>query len=513
MKRGEVQFGPFRLNLDRHELSRDGTAVRLGSRALDILCELVAAQGQLVTKDELMARVWGGAIVEDNAIQVHVSALRKVLDGGNNGSSLLATVAGRGYRFMGVVRSSSAAADGAAEPLDAALTGKPSIAVLPFANLSGDSQQEYFADGITEDLITDLSRSRWFLVIARNSSFAFKGRAQDARSVSRELGVRYVLEGSVRKVGDRVRITAQLVDVAAGAQLWAERFDSQLSDVFALQDEITQNVAGAIEPELLKTEGLRAARRRSEQLNAWDVVRQGTWQFHQVTQPTHFLARELFRKAVQLDPQLPEAHMWLGRVNESIVGYGWSDSPATDLREAVQSSLRGVRLDERDPYGHYALAMSYLFSGSLEQAVQSAERAAELSPSFALAHLGVGMARLYAGDAGDAIRPLERGLRLNPFDPQNFHWHRCLALAHLFAGDPATALLAATRATQVAPDWRPAWEVKVVCLVALGSADDASRQMERVKSLQRPSSDVLEQFRLCSPAWAERLASALREVG
>ena len=334
-----------------------------------------------------MARVWPGAVVEENAIQVHVSALRKVLDDGNAGLSLLATVAGRGYRFAGAMQKTTAGNADVGDPFH----GKPSIAVLPFTNLSGERDQEYFADGIAEDIITSLARSRWFLVIARNSSFAFKGQPQNARRIADELGVRYVLEGSVRRAGDRVRITAQLADATNGTQLWAERYESRLSDVFAVQDEITQNVAGAIEPELLKTEGQRATRRRTDQLNAWDLVRQGTWQFHQVTQASHFLARELFRKAVALDTQLAEAHMWLGRVNESIVGYGWSESPAADVREAVQSCLRGVRLDERDPYGHYSLAMSYLFSGALEQAVQSAERAAELSPSFALGQLGVGM--------------------------------------------------------------------------------------------------------------------------
>jgi Flp pilus assembly protein TadD len=175
----------------------------------------------------------------------------------------------------------------------------------------------------------------------------------------------------------------------------------------------------------------------------------------------------------------------------------------------VQSCLRGVRLDERDPYGRYSLAMSYLFSGALEQAVQSAERAAELSPSFALGQLGVGMARLYAGDAAGAVQPLKRGLRLKPFDPQNFHWHRCLALAHLLDGDPERALHAAMKATQVSPQWRPAWEVVVFCLVELGRMDDARRQLERLRSLDTPPSDVLEQLRLRNPGWAQRMASAL----
>ncbi|MDR6539187.1 winged helix-turn-helix domain-containing tetratricopeptide repeat protein [Variovorax soli] len=499
----EVRFGPFQLHLGRRELRRDGAPVRLGDRALDILCELVAARGQLVTKADLLARVWAGTIVEENAIQVHMSALRKVLDEGSRGRSRVTTVAGRGYRFVG---------EADEQPVDLMLHDKPTIAVLPFSNLSGDRDQEYFADGVSEDIITNLSRARWLLVIARNSSFAFKGKALDARQISRELGVRYVLEGSVRRAGDRMRIGVHLVDAADGAELWAERYEARLSDVFTLQDEITQCVAGAIEPELLRTEGLRASQRRSEQLGAWELVRQGTWQFHQITRPTHRLARELFRKAVAADAQLPEAHMWLGRVNESIVGYGWSEDAASDLREAVQSSLRGVRLDERDPFGHYALAMSYLFSGALDQAVPCAERAAELSPSFALAHLGVGMSRLYAGDAAHAVLPLERGLRLNPFDPQNFHWHRCLALAHHFSGAPEQALAAAIRATQVAPQWRPAWEAMIVCLLATGRTDEARRHAERMRALDVPPSDVLDQLRFGNPAWATQMAEAICAV-
>src|SRR5438552_14789161 len=315
MKEGGVRFGPFRLDLDRRELSRDGALVRLGSRALEILYQLVAAKGELVTKDELMDRVWPGVIVEDNAIQVHVSALRKAIDAGNEGPSYVVTVPGRGYRFVGGVSKEKMDSEAGGEQPALALSDKPSIAVLPFTNSSGDPDQEYLADGISEDIITDLSRSRWFFVIARNSSFAFKGKAIDVRQVARELGVQYVLSGSVRKSGQRLRITAELVDAKGAAHIWAERYELELQDIFAVQDEITERVAGAIEPELLKSEGLRATARQSGHLNAWDLVRQGTWQFHQITQPTHLRARELFRQAVALDAQLPEAHMWLGRVN------------------------------------------------------------------------------------------------------------------------------------------------------------------------------------------------------
>lgn len=385
MEAADVQFGPFRLDLARRQLTRDGAPVRLGARSMDILCVLAAAKGELVTKDQLMARIWPGNIVEENVIQVHVSALRKAIDDEQNSASYVVTVPGRGYRFVCPApssggRSASAAAFG--------LPDKPSIAVLPFSNLSGDREQEYFADGIAEDIITALARARWFFVIARNSSFAFKGKAVEAKQIAQNLGVQYVLEGSVRKSGDRVRITAQLIDARAGIHVWGERYDRHLSDIFAVQDEITECVTGAIEPELLKSEGLRATTRGIGSLTAWDLVRQGTWQFHQITKPTHLRGRELFREAVRLDPLLPEAHMWLGRVSESIAGYGWSDDPAADLKEAVQSCLRGIQLDEKDPYGHYALSMSYLFSGALEQAIQAVEKSVDLSPSFALAHLG-----------------------------------------------------------------------------------------------------------------------------
>lgn len=288
-----------------------------------------------------MAQVWQGNVVEENAIQVHVSALRKAIDDEQTGASYVVTVPGRGYRFVDTARSSDSRFS---SHTALGVPDKPSIVVLPFNNLSDDREQEYFADGIAEDIVTTLARSRWFFVIARNSSFVFKGKAVEVKQIAEQLGVQYVLEGSVRKSADRVRITAQLIDARAGIHVWGERYDRELRDIFVVQDEITERVAGAIEPELLRSEGLRAAARGTGNLTAWDLVRQGTWQFHQISKPTHFCGRELFRKAIHLDPRLPEAHMWLGRVSESIVGYGWSNDPASDLKEAVRSCLRGIQL-------------------------------------------------------------------------------------------------------------------------------------------------------------------------
>src|SRR5499426_3186015 len=294
----EVKFGPFRFDPARRELSREGVPVRLGGRALDILAVLASAKGELVTKDELLSQVWPGRVVEENSLAAQVSALRKVLDEGNSGQSRLASVSGRGYRLIGL----SATLSGPPLP------DKPSIAVLPFQNLSDDPQQDYFADGIVEDIITSLSRIRWLFVIARNSSFAYKGRASDVKQVGRALGVRYLLEGSVRKSANRLRIAGQLIDASSGAHLWADRFEGTIEDVFELQDQVTGSVVGAIAPRLLQAEIERARRKPTESLDAYDLFLHGLASLYKFTKEGNEEALRLFYKVVELDPDYAAAY-------------------------------------------------------------------------------------------------------------------------------------------------------------------------------------------------------------
>src|SRR5262249_16175490 len=239
-----------------------------------------------------------------------------------------------------------------------ALPDKPSIPVLPFVNLSGDPEQEYFVDGTTEDIITALSQYRWFFVIARNSTFAYKGRpGVDVKQVARELGVRYVLEGSVRKAGNRIRATAQLIEAESGKHLWAERFDRELADIFALQDEITQSVVGAIEPEMLLIEGARAARKSAAaNLDAFDCCMRGVWHFHQFGSDDNGQAETWLRRSIELDPTLAQAHMALARTLSARIWWGWSQDIDKDLSDAYAAADRAVVLDDRDPYSHYALS-------------------------------------------------------------------------------------------------------------------------------------------------------------
>ena len=280
---------------------REGKAVAIGQRAFAVLETLLGAQGQLVTKSELLAAAWPKVVVEESNLSVQVATLRKLLGPSPDGGNWILTVSRLGYRFSG----DAAPADG--EPVRQADTvhfqHKPSIAVLPFANLSGDSRQEYFVDGIVEDIITALSRFRWFFVIARNSSFAYKGRTIDVRRISQELGVGFVLEGSLRKLRRRVRISAQLIDAATGNHVWAENYDFDLGDMFIVQDQIAEQVAGAMEPELLKSASARSAEMRPDaDIPAWDLVRQGTFLFHKVARKTHLRAAELFREARAIAP-------------------------------------------------------------------------------------------------------------------------------------------------------------------------------------------------------------------
>ena len=324
-------FGPFVLDVQRGTVVRDGRPVAVSSKGRLLLQTFLRAPGHALTKADLMRAAWSDATVEESNLSVQIAALRKQLGPAPDGGDWIATVPRVGYQFVGGIAAHSAthADDAMKAPADS--EHRPSIAVLPFINVGGEKEQDYLADGITEDIITALTRFRWFFVIARNSSFAYKEKSIDAKLVARELGVRYLLEGSVRKSGQRVRISAQLVDAELGNHIWAERYDLEFTEVFAVQDAIAERVAGAIEPELLKTEGAQAAARHTGNMTAWDLVRRGTWHFHHVTRENHLKAGELFREACQLDPELPEAHIWLARVSAGVIAYGWSDNPADDV--------------------------------------------------------------------------------------------------------------------------------------------------------------------------------------
>src|SRR5262245_37286582 len=315
------------------------------------------------------------------------------------------------------------------------LPSKPSIAVLPFENLSGDREQEYFADGIVEEIITALSRMRWLFVIARNSSFTYKGRAVDVKQVGRELGVRYVLEGSVRKAGSRVRITGQLIDTATGAHLWADRFDGSLEDIFELQDQITTSVVGAIAPKLEQAEVDRAKRKLTESLDAYDHYLRGIASFNQWTREANAEALSSFSEAIELDPCVASASAWAGRCYAQGKAYGWVTDRMQEVTEAERLARRAVQLGNDDAvalcFGGWVLARVV---GDLDTGAMLIARALVLNPNLAAAWYCSGWVKVFLGQPEEAIKHLAYAIRLSPFDPLSGYRQAAVATAHLFAG-------------------------------------------------------------------------------
>ena len=477
----EVSFGPFRLHLGQRALSRDGVPVRLGSRALDILCTLASAKGDVVTKDDLMSRVWSGVVVEDNAIQVHVSALRKAIDQESGGQTHIVTVPGRGYRFVGLQSSVNPTENATQRNL--ALPDRPSIAVLSFQNMSADPEQEYFADGVVEDIITGLSRIRWLFVIARNSSFTYKGKAVDVKQVGRELGVRYVLEGGIRKAERRIRITAQLVEAETGAHLWADHYDRLLHDIFAVQDEITMSVVGAIEPSLRKAEIDRIKRKRPDSLDAYDLVLRSLPFLYSGMPGGVAMAIPLLEKALALEPDYARAQADLAWCLHHRFSRGEhrEEDRASSVRYAHAAVAGGG--DDATTLAIAAFVIA-LDEHDNATALNLFDRALSLSNSniFALGCSAVTLA--WMGKTEAAIERAQRALRLSPFDPLNLRPCTALAISYFHTKRYEEAADAARRAIEFNPGFSPAYALLTAALIRLGRVEEAKAAAQRVLVLQ-----------------------------
>jgi adenylate cyclase len=321
------------------------------------------------------------------------------------------------------------------------LPPKLSIAVLPFANMSGDAEQEYFADGISEDIITSLSKLPQLFVIARNSSFTFKGKNVHVQEVGRNLGVRYVLEGSVRKSGNRVRITAQLIDAASGGHLWAERFDRDLTDIFAVQDDVTQQIVGALAINLTEGDRQRLAPEHTGNIEAYDFFLRGRELWHRLTKETNVAARDLLQRAIKLDPNFASAHAFLALTHVLDYLNGWSLSPPNSRGQAEELATRAVALDDRDPRAHWALSIVELYSRRHEVAISEAQRAIVLNPNFAEGHVSLGEALNYSARADEALKHFDRAKVLNPYFPDVLLHFQALASFHLGRYEQAVGLL------------------------------------------------------------------------
>ena len=491
-------FGDYALDLDRRELRRGSGLIPVGPQVFDLLVYLVQNRERVVSKDDVLKAVWSGRIVSESTLTSHINAARKAVGDSGEAQSLIRTVARKGFRFVGAVTEEPPAGAGSTpkaalapapdqtrSPPALPLPDKPSIAVLPFQNLSGDPEQEYFADGMVEDIITALSRMRWLFVIARNSSFTYKGRSVDVKQVGRELGVRYIVEGGVRRAANRVRITAQLIDATTGAHIRADRFDGRIEDIFDLQDRMTESVVGAIAPTLEQAEIERARRKPTENLDAYDFFLRGMAKAHQETTMAAIgEALALFYKAIELDGEFASAYgmaafcFLLRKVHLSMT------DPAREIAEAARLARRAAESGWDDAValarGGHALASGV---GDLDRAAAMIDRALALNPNLAAAWNASGWLRNMLGEPETAIEHLTHAIRLNPLDPEISWMQAGMGFALFLSGRYGEALSVALKTSQQRPGYPTPLRVAAASAALAGQLDVARRVIERLREI------------------------------
>jgi TolB-like protein len=537
-----LRFGDFEIDLARHELRRSDKVVSIEPQVFSLLAYLIQNRNRVVTKDDLIDAVWQGRSISEAALSSRMSAARRAIGDNGDDQLLIRTLHKRGFRFVGKVTDETvppelpsggppaaahpvrnAEASDKSEPTRAAapapalaLPDKPSIAVLPFANMSGDPDQEYFADGLTEDIITGLSQQRWFFVIARNSSFAFKGEAIDVRTVASQLGVRYVLEGSVRRAAGRVRVTGQLIDATRGIHMWAEKYDRELVDIFALQDDITQRVIGSVGPEILAAEAARIRRTPPRSMDAWDLVMRALPHMWRVSADEQRRAQQFLQQALVLDPEYAHAHALLGWTYLSMFNMD-SRTPIGEFTDkALDAGAKAVDLNEEEPWGHLVFGLGHARRRRPETAIAHLSRSLNLNPSFALGHAGLGYAMACGGQPERGIQSLERAHRLSPRDPFLAIYAPTVRYMALFAlGHYEEAFTVCRSTAERYPNHVGAWRLMTVSLGLLGRIDEAREALAHTLTLQPDlsSAHVTNDTVFADPVVRSQFLLGLRRAG
>jgi TolB-like protein len=482
-------FDNYIFDTNRRELHYGSKAIAIAPKVFDLLDFLIRNRNRVVSKEDLIDAVWGGRSVSDAALTTRINAARSAIGDTGQQQRLIKTLPRKGFRFVGSILqrqegpSAPIGRDDTVESTRPVFTypDKPSIAILPFANLSDDPRQDYFADGMVEDVITALSRSKLLFVISRNSSFTYKGKAVDIKQVSLDLGVRYVLQGSVRRTGKRVRVTGQLIDAATGGHIWAEKFDSDLEDLFDLQDRVTSSLIGALSPQLERTEIERARRKPTENLQAYDYYLRSKFSIYQWTRDGSDEALRLTQRAISIDPAFAVAYASGANIFGQRKGFGWIDHAAEERAESRQLAERALQLDPDDPLvlAHTSQVYSYVLDEP-EIGAGLAARAIVLDPNLAFARLWAGWAQVYLGNQDAAIEQFSVAIRLSPIDPHLFMPQTGMAFAHFFAERYDESLSWAASAIQRQPNFPGAQRIRMSSLALAGRIAEARRACDAV---------------------------------
>jgi adenylate cyclase len=470
------RFAGFVLDLRRGALlSAAGEELPLRRQSFEMLRLFAENAGRLLDRDTIDRAIWPGVTVSDDSMTQCVRDIRRVI--GDDAQSVLKTVPRRGYLFSPEV----VACEPASGPSRAVLPlpDRPSLVVLPFQNLSDDPGQDYFADGLVEDITTALSYIRSLFVIARNSAFAYRDRAVDVRQIGRDLGVRYALEGSVRRAGNRLRVTTQLIDTASGVHVWAERYDRELSDIFAVQGEIATSVAGVIEPAVAGAEQQRVLRKAPERLDAWEAYQRGLWHFSSHGSDENAAARSFFKRAIALDPNFAPGHYGYALALQWEIWH-YSSRPFSEVQALpLEEALTAVWLDDKDAMAHAVLAHIRMWGSDWEGAIGEARKAVALNPNGAFGIAMLGCVLGFGGYRKEALERLRQAIRLSPHDPLLSLWLLWIGLIHFYAREFSAAVENLRQVGRLRPYYNNHHAVLAAALAFQGYLEDAREVLRR----------------------------------
>lgn len=521
------QFNEFILDTDRFELFKNGEHLNAEPQVIELLALLVDNEHRLVSKEEINTRVWNGRVVSEAALSSRIKTARQLL--GDNGRSqhMIRTVHKKGFRFVSSVtiladdtpsRPHDLLPDYAANELTASQHPyqkqaiaetpfnkhphkKPAVAVLPFSNLSSEAEQEYFSDGITTDIITLLSKHHWLSVTARNTSFGYKGQSVNIQELGKQLAIDYMVEGSVQRLGNRVRISAQLIDAETGLHKWAERYDREIADIFTLQDEITETIVARLEPEIGFSERNKIVHARPTNLESWDCFHLGVYHFFKFTGPDNVEAQRLLKQSYTLDEHCGDAYAWWAYA--TILGMVYWQTPASQqlLDEALAACNTALAIDSQNASFYSLRGRVLLARREYDRAITDNETAIALNPTFAAAHCGMGDSLAYEARYDESLHCFEKAIALSPNDPQRWAFLSYGAMALLFKGDFENALLWAKRASSIPNCQYWARAHKVVALAHLNRPDE----------VQQAVAGLLQELPIFSCAFARQKLFYLRK--